>query len=718
MSDDAPLTTTADQTSYPEIPGYRIERQLGQGGMARVYLAIQESLDRQVAIKVMSRQALTDELSRQRFEQEARTIAKLEHPNIVGIHEVGRTASGQLYYVMPFLANGDLSQRDYGGNEARIAEVLRALLSALEYAHSRGVVHRDVKAENVLFDNADRPLLTDFGIALSKRESVRITTTGLTVGSGGYMPPEQARGEAVDGRADLYSVGILAYELLLGELPFRATDPLALALMHAQDPPPPLPVEFSHWQGFINKALAKSPDDRFRNAQQMLRALERVSSPGLGRMRSSLASLAQRAHDIPWLRAGTAVALGVGISLLAVAMLRPGIDAPPIAISAGSATPALGLPARADPDAPTSEALQALLAQGHEQLARTALTRPDDANAVLTWLQAFEMAPRHPEVVAGVGDTLVALGEQFAKAVAEAREADAQRLHDAARDLATRTGLSTEPVWREYRQGQRSALETALRDAIQRLDHPRGAALTALVAQVDPEHPDLLPLLAAAAELPQRGSPWTDAQGPAVVFLSPAPRAGSPALAIMRNEVTRGDFADFARATRRQPVRCQLRLSLLQLVDRRQWDNPGFPQDDRHPVVCVSWEDARDYANWLSSRHGQRFRLPSQREWNLAAGAGTATCRTARLGCEGVRGTAAIGGHPLGQAGLADIHGNAAEWLSDCADGCSRRLTAGSSWRDPPGRQPGTYGQPQVASRGYDDVGMRLVMEIPTRAAE
>jgi serine/threonine protein kinase len=125
--------------------------------MATVYLATQQSLDRPVSIKVMEREALQDETSMQRFENEARTIAKLSHPGIVGIHEVGRTSDGRMYYIMPYLANGDLSQRDLRNDEPRIVDVLRTLLSALDYAHVRGFVHRDVKQENVLFDADNRP---------------------------------------------------------------------------------------------------------------------------------------------------------------------------------------------------------------------------------------------------------------------------------------------------------------------------------------------------------------------------------------------------------------------------------------------------------------------------------------------------------------------------------------------------------------------------------
>jgi serine/threonine protein kinase len=287
-SSEEPGPIQADAASFPSIPGYRFRKRLGQGGMATVYLATQESLDRPVGIKIMARDALRDETSKQRFENEARTIAKLGHSGIVGIHEVGRTADGQMYYVMPYLPNGDLSQRDLRNDEAQITEVLRMLLAALGYAHSHGIVHRDVKEENVLFDAHNRPLLTDFGIARSKTDTSRLTRDGLSVGSSAFMAPEQARGEEVDGRADLYSVGVLTFDLLTGHLPFRATDPLALAIMHAQDPVPRLPAEKSHWQGFINRAMAKSPAQRFANAEQMLQALNKIEAHTGGDLRDRL----------------------------------------------------------------------------------------------------------------------------------------------------------------------------------------------------------------------------------------------------------------------------------------------------------------------------------------------------------------------------------------------------------------------------------------------
>jgi serine/threonine protein kinase len=168
-----------DGTPLPEITGYRLLRVINHGGMSTVYLARQHTLGRDVAIKVMSPQASSDETSRRRFEKRSAHHRPPRHPHVVRIHEVGRTLDGLPYYAMPYMARGHLGQRDYSKSERRVVEIANILLSVLGYAHARNIVHRDVKAENVLFDDADRPLLADFGIALRKDwGGARMTATG------------------------------------------------------------------------------------------------------------------------------------------------------------------------------------------------------------------------------------------------------------------------------------------------------------------------------------------------------------------------------------------------------------------------------------------------------------------------------------------------------------------------------------------------------------
>lgn len=256
------------------IPGYTIERELGSGGMAKVYLAVQHSLERKVALKVMSPILAADESFSKRFLREARTIAGLTHPNIVAIYEVGVTVDNLHFFAMQHLPGGDFAERMRAGvSESELRRVLAGISKALGFAHERGFVHRDVTPANILFDPTGNPVLTDFGIARAVGGSTRITHTGVSIGTSIYMSPEQARGAEVDARSDLYSLGVLCYEALTGEVPFKGADSFAVAYAHVFEPIPRLPAERAHWQPLIDRALAKDARDRFASAEEMCGAL-------------------------------------------------------------------------------------------------------------------------------------------------------------------------------------------------------------------------------------------------------------------------------------------------------------------------------------------------------------------------------------------------------------------------------------------------------------
>jgi hypothetical protein len=259
----------------PDIPGYRILRRLGHGGMSDIWLAEQVALARPVAIKIVS---AGDEAESRlaRFRQEAAIVARFDHPNVVGIIEFGETGDGRLFFSMPYVPNGTLAQASLTGDSARVREVLGQVLDALAYVHDHGVVHRDVKPENVLFDSVGRARLADFGVSRSIAGLSRHTRTGETFGSSLYMSPEQARGELPDGRSDLYAVGAIAYELLTGSPPFQGPDHLSVVVAHLQSPVPRLPESLRHWQGWIDTAMAKAADQRFADAAAMRAALARI----------------------------------------------------------------------------------------------------------------------------------------------------------------------------------------------------------------------------------------------------------------------------------------------------------------------------------------------------------------------------------------------------------------------------------------------------------
>ncbi|UXI67207.1 serine/threonine-protein kinase [Tahibacter amnicola] len=259
-----------------DIPGYRVLRPLGRGGMATVYLAVQESVDREVALKVMSPTLMADPTFGERFLREARIAAKLHHPNVVGIHDVGR--SGDCFYIaMEYIPGGTILDDEGRAREVPFAlRAVREIARALHYANSKGFVHRDVKPDNILIREDGSFALTDFGIARANDSATRMTRTGAVVGTPHYMSPEQARGRSLDGRSDLYSLGIVLYELLVGRVPFHAEDSLAVGIMHITEPVPQLPSEFKALQPVLDRLLAKEPDDRYQDGVAVATAIEGI----------------------------------------------------------------------------------------------------------------------------------------------------------------------------------------------------------------------------------------------------------------------------------------------------------------------------------------------------------------------------------------------------------------------------------------------------------
>lgn len=700
----------------PQIPGYRLLRPLGHGGMAVVYLAVQVSLDREVAIKVMALDASMDAERAERFEREARIIARLEHPSIVGIHEVGRTLEGQPYYVMPYLARGDLSQRDLSADEAQIVDILSALLDALGFAHARGIVHRDVKPENVLFDSGGRPQLADFGIALHRRGSnARITGDGLALGSGGYMSPEQARGEDVDGRADLYSVGVLTYELLTGELPFKAADALTLALMHAQSPAPRLPPELGHWQAFIDQAMAKDPRRRFRNAQAMQRALDALCARSLSSFNLRRMWLQARAR--PLRSPPVLMLLGVFGSLMLVLLIR--------AMQLHElAPPEQSLPPQAVAIDPGAErAIVERLQEAALQMAQGKLVVPAGENAAESFLAVLQADPLRDEALRGLDGVFDGLAQRAVAALSEGRDDEGLELVAQARLLAESARLQTRPGWLRFEGSLAALMRQRIEANLEALDRDGAEALLRQWRELGGSGSDLENLADRIAAVPVAGAALSDTGGPALLFVPArlgASRVQRP-FALMQAELTRGEYARFAAATRREAAPCRRRESLLPSPLRRRWSDPGFDQQDVEPVVCVSHADAVAYAAWLSARTGARYRLPTLGEWRHAAQAGARPLRCGgdnlaeRDGCrDGVRHTASASRFARDVIGFSNFAGNVAEWTADCARGsaCEKRLVAGGSWRESVAPDLRLLVGESDPERGYDDVGLRLLREV------
>ncbi len=261
-----------------EIPGYEIERELGDGAMAVVYLATQRSLERKVALKVMAAALAADPSFCERFLREGKTLARLSHPNTVTIHDIGNVGS-HYYMAMEYLPNGTLKERITAGLSAEQGiQYLRQIASALGYAHAQGLVHRDVKPANILFRADGTAVLSDFGIAKSLEDRTQFTQAGFAVGTPSYMSPEQARGQQVDGRTDLYALGVVLYEILTGQLPYVGADSLSTALAHLTQPLPELPIAQGRYQPILSRLLAKDPADRFPDAAALIKALDELAA--------------------------------------------------------------------------------------------------------------------------------------------------------------------------------------------------------------------------------------------------------------------------------------------------------------------------------------------------------------------------------------------------------------------------------------------------------
>jgi len=261
-------------TDAVQIPGYSVLRTLGVGGMATVYLAVQESLEREVALKVMAPVLAANADFCEQFLKEGRITAKLSHPHLVTVHDIG-SYRGTYYMASEYLSAGSLRERLQGGLNAYDAlNIVHDLASGLTYAHEMGFVHRDVKPGNILFRSSGAAVLADFGIAKAIKSISSATMAGTAIGTPDYMSPEQAQASPVDGRTDIYSLGAVLFEMLSGRKPYVANDPYAVALRHVTDPVPRLPETLAWLQPLIDQTMAKDREQRFATGDAFMAACD------------------------------------------------------------------------------------------------------------------------------------------------------------------------------------------------------------------------------------------------------------------------------------------------------------------------------------------------------------------------------------------------------------------------------------------------------------
>jgi len=294
---DAQTDVTGSMESSIQIPGYKILRELGQGGMAHVYLAIQESFGREVALKVLAPHLTDDEEFSKRFLREARIVSQLNHPNIVTVFDAGKHGKHN-YMSMEYIPGKELKQlRDSISREEAI-RIVKDVARALDFAGSKGIVHRDVKPENIMIHESDnRVILMDFGIAHGDDVTQGMTQTGKAIGTPHFMSPEQTKGLKVDHRSDIYSLGVVLYQLLAGHLPFDADSAVAVGIKHLTAPIPLLPGGLEIFQPIVNRCLSKKPQHRYQKAAELIADLEKITSEQLKNINTQATVFKQAGAD-------------------------------------------------------------------------------------------------------------------------------------------------------------------------------------------------------------------------------------------------------------------------------------------------------------------------------------------------------------------------------------------------------------------------------------
>ena len=295
MTANKKQTTASKVASVISIPGYEIKDLLGRGGMAMVYLAVQESIGREVALKVLSPDH-TDETFSERFLREARIASQLSHPNIITVFDAG--IHNDIHYMsMEYIKGKSFNEaRDLLTRKQKV-KVIKEIAQALDFASKNGFLHRDIKPENILLHQDGRAILTDFGIAKTNDVSKGLTETGKILGTPYFMSPEQTKGLQIDHRTDIYSLGVVLFQALAGYVPYDGPSLVSICIKHLSDPIPQLPKGLEVFQPIINTCMSKKPEHRYQHASELYEALNKISDKELDSIDANVRALKKAGQD-------------------------------------------------------------------------------------------------------------------------------------------------------------------------------------------------------------------------------------------------------------------------------------------------------------------------------------------------------------------------------------------------------------------------------------
>lgn len=695
-----------------QIPGYTIIKKINAGGMATVFIATQHSVGRTVALKIMKPAFDKDPEFHQRFQREATIIGQLSHPNIIPIYDIGRH-EGLNYISMEFLPKGSLDEKIKRGISLdQIIKITCGIAAALDQAHSKGYIHRDIKPENILFREDESLVLTDFGIARTIKSKANMTQVGTVIGTPYYMSPEQAKGEASDGRSDLYSLGVVLYEMLTGEKLFHADSSLAISVKHIQEQPPELPPELSNLQTLMDKLLAKKPEQRFQTARELIEALtafslEKNVSPLTAHNDNFFIKLAAvLKQDAHYLRNKSAQLFAKKqeraetIVPTDSALTMDGINTQ-ISTRFSAAFSQQELASTVDRNqlkrfgiyaaifSALAVALWQLTLDDKKPSAReqwASITQQNNAEAEMALIPlVVNPIPKNARVrILNIRDKYIS-GLELPQGVYHLE--------------ISHPGYVTKKKWVRL-NAQNSIIDIAL----QKNNQPLSSDNLPL--------PEMVLIKAGTFVM---GNPNTSNVRQATIEQD---------FFIGRTEITFNEYDFFAVET-----------------NRALPDDSGWGRGER-PAINVSWDDAIAYINWLNKTTSKVYRLPTAAEWEYAARGNTtsnywwgnnpedarerANCR---IGCKSWwdsvfdSRTQVAGAFPPNDFGVHDTAGNVAEWTSDCADKitdvnntapvCLKRAVRGGAFTSKV-EHIAAYSQIAVSSnKTRNNLGFRLVQEIP-----
>ncbi|MGD8935879.1 MAG: SUMF1/EgtB/PvdO family nonheme iron enzyme [Thiogranum sp.] len=691
------------------IGKYVIASQLGKGAMGTVYKGYDRVISRYVAIKTLTRQGNDAERAElaARFKQEAQAAGRLNHPGIVAVYDYGE--EGDLAYIAMELVEGytlaEQTKRHIQLSLQDIWDLVLKVLDALDYAHSKGVIHRDIKPSNIMRTTKGDVKITDFGIA--HIDTSELTKFGTVIGTPGYMSPEQLMGKRVDHRTDIFSCGILLYELLTGVKAFTGTDISSIIhkVVHTELPPaskqcPDLPEAID---AVLARALAKNPEQRFATAGEFARAIRAAA------LHEKETGTTDYGAGIPDPATQTAV---VPAETTRATEIRPdtlqGLDTASGIVSNESPTldsappAAVGTPKPGKPQASSRSWSKkpVWIGTGVAVLVVAVL-------AVLAVIRTPGTGTRQPQTTPPASVSVTPATGESAQPV----------------PAPVAVSPSAAPA---YRPGSRFSDCDSCPEMIV---VPAGSFLQ---GSPDSEH----------ARQPNEGPQRT------VHIDYP--------LAVGQFEVTRQQFARFAEESGYQGKGCMTYDGSWKERDNRSWKSPGYEQNDSDPVTCVSWEDARGYADWLSGKTGHRYRLLSASEWEYIARAGAqssrswgddpdAACRFTNVAdrstlvdypgwqvhhcTDGYVYTAPADAVKPNAFGVSAMLGNLFEWVDDCwhdsyrgapTDGsawaqgdCEARALRGGSWYSRPEYVRSAFRNHFDRATRASTFGIRVAREIP-----